>query len=60
MILALKTSRWLLVLPVHDALEFALLFKGDLNRNGGWHIPDNATLPTFTQSSLRDIRLDNL
>jgi len=27
----------------HDALEFALLFRGNLNQNGGWHIPDNAT-----------------
>ena len=41
----------------HDALEFALLFRGDLNRNGGWHIPDNATAPAFTQSYLRDITL---
>ena len=26
----------------HDALEFALLFRTDLNRNGGWHNPYHA------------------
>ena len=41
----------------HDALEFALLFRGDLNRNGRWHIPDDATARPFTQPYLRDITL---
>ena len=42
----------------HDAVEFALLFRGDLNRNGRWHIPDNATARPFTQPYLRDITLE--
>ena len=41
----------------HDALEFALLFRGDLDRNGGRHHPYYATNCLFMQSYLRDITL---
>jgi hypothetical protein len=32
----------------HDALEFALLFRGDLDRNGGRHNPYHATTESYT------------
>ena len=41
----------------HDALEFALLFRGHLDRNGGRHNAYDATTCVFMQSYLRDITL---